>query len=68
MRGRLGRPPEWDVPEVRHPAAWLYAPSRREPWRTTLSELRRPMTPEEFEEWQRLTCGRAVLIDPEGEA
>ena len=48
--------------------AWVHAPSRREPWRTDLSELRRAMTAEELEEWQRLTAGPSVLREIGGEA
>jgi hypothetical protein len=47
---------------------WLRAPSRREPWRTTLHELVRPMTAEELEGMARETAGRSVLLDPGAEA
>ena len=49
-------------------ADWLLRPGRRAPWRTDLAELRRAMTPEELEEWNRLTAGPAVLREIEAEA
>ena len=42
---------------------WMRQPSRRQEWIIDFRSITRPMTDDEWREWQRSTAGEPIVMD-----